>query len=245
MRTKIKNILIIVIEALVMVGLFCGFFIYLNMKESPRQVYKFTRTINAGQQIMSGDIQEVNVPGNAVDSSFATGNNIVGSYVSTTVYQDTYVYTQELATKNAVSPFKGVDESTRKITIPVTTVTAVGGSIKSGDYVDIVYTGKVPNSGVKQSNGIYSDTFMQNIQVYSVGQANDSTSSNSSSVSKSADSSMVTLLVTLEQYEEIQTRLKTGSIELVGRFSNSKIQGDVPAYVYDADNNVHGLMDVE
>ena len=118
----------------------------------------------------------------------------------------------------------------RKITISVDMSKSIGGNVKKGDRVDLQYTGK--SSGTDGGDATYAKTFMQDILVYNVIdegglQYIDKSEGASGQLDKdgneiqSGSICVVTLCVTSEQADEIQARLNSGAISLVGRFDES------------------------
>lgn len=235
---KKKRALVIGAEIAIVAGFSFAFYQYVQNEVQPTEVYQFKHDLEANTKVTKDDLKVVTVPASAVTKDFAVdAKDVVGKYVSTDVFADTYVYKQALVEKDDLDPFKSLDLSKlRTISIPVNLETASAGQIKKGDKVDLMFTGE----GEKDNKSfIYSKVFLQNVYVYSVttdeGYAYVDTSNVSKSeaeegkegkkISTSAeDGSLanVTLAVTLEQAEEISARLKSGEVRLLGRFDDSE-----------------------
>lgn len=236
-----KNRIAILIGEIGLVIICAGGFYVMNQKQvQPMEVYQFSRDIPVNTQVTASDLKKVTLPATAVDTStFArSSKDIIGKYVDTKVFAGENVLSKQLVDKDQTDPFDSMDLSKyRKISIPITYVDGLGGNLKHGDKVDLVYT----STGKKSANGSqtdfqYSRVFLENIPVYSIttddgtpyvdkSQTKQETASNGKDISSGGDNakmSTITLAVTLDQAEEISARLKAGTIRVVGRFDSSK-----------------------
>ncbi|WP_242299219.1 RcpC/CpaB family pilus assembly protein, partial [Bacillus cereus group sp. BfR-BA-01382] len=128
-----------------------------------------------------------------------------------------------------------------KISLPITYIDGLGGNVKRGDKVDLVFVGEGEKAGEGSGKGFkYSKAFLQDILVYNVttddgfrytdrsegvkgDEAGDMQDGKDiQSGGEGGKLSTVTLAVTLDQAEQISARLKSGNIRIVGRFDDSQ-----------------------
>lgn len=227
-----------------------GIFVYTEKQVEPVTAYQFNRDIAPNTQISDSDLMRVEVPQKAVNPTFVLEKeDIVGKYNSTKVFQSEYVVKPNLVEKEEIDPFESIDlTKLRKISIPVSYSEGLGGNLKKGDRIDLVYVGKEATKDNKSFS--YSKAFMKDVLIYAtttdegyeykdrtqnvkgeVGNIEgDEISDGGQDTGKLAQ---LTLAVTLDQAEEITARLQTGDIRIVGRFMDSQdydssgyIQGD-------------------
>lgn len=239
---KTKNLIIIGIQVAIVAGFGVSFVNYVKSEVNPVTVYEFTTKLTPGDKITSSDFAPIQKPAKAVNSNFVLNpNQILGQYVNTTVYPTEFVYQPELTSKGNLSPFTKMNFSRlRELTIPVNYISAVGGDLSRGDRVDLLYVGhgtKLATSNNSQGGSFYySQVFMENVYVWQVNDSNGYLYPNHAGVlqgqttggqkistnsTQGGTIASVTLLVSLNQAEQIETRLSTGSIDVVKRFANS------------------------
>src|SRR5690606_29499247 len=91
--------------------------------------------------------------------------DIVGKYNNTKVFNGEFVINNNLVAKEEVDPFESIDlTKLRMVTIPATYEDTLGGNIKSGDRVDLIYIGKGDGT---DKDFTYGKTFMKDVLVYS------------------------------------------------------------------------------
>lgn len=218
------------------VALFVGsVYVYTHNQIEPTTAYEFARDIPANTKIESTDLQKVTVPKTAVtDYMLTDADDIVGKYNNTQVYSGEYVINKNLVEKEDVDPFESIDLSKlRMITIPASYGSALGGDIQRGQRIDLIYVGATSKD---DKNFTYSKTIMKDVLVYSVNTDDGYKYINKASNVKgevyeegedidtegeSGSIGSITLAVTLQQAEEISSRMKTGDIQIVGRFDES------------------------
>lgn len=227
-----------------------GVYVYTENQVEPVTAYQFNRDIAPNTQISESDLSKVEVPKKGVNPTFALDKEeIVGKYNSTKVFQSEYVMTSNLVNKENIDPFESLDlTKLRQISIPVSYSEALGGAIKKGDRLDLVYIGQESTSNNKEFS--YSKTFMKDVLVYATTteegfEYKDRTQNVKGEVGNiegedlggggqdTGKLAQITLAVTLDQAEEITARLQTGEIRIIGRFMDSQdydsagyIQGD-------------------
>lgn len=212
-----------------------GIYVYTQNEVQPTTVYEFSRDIPVNTKIEQSDLMKVQIPASAVTKTMVTdASKIIGSYNNTKVFNGEYVITNNLVAKEDIDPFESIDLSQlRLVSIPASYANTIGGDIKRGDKIDIIYTGS-ENKGEKDFS--YSKTIMKNVLVYATNTDDGYKYVNKASNvkgeveeggedidanSESGGLGSITLAVTLQQAEEISSRLKTGSLQIVGRFDES------------------------
>lgn len=226
-----------------------GGYVYTQNQVEPVTAYQFNRDIAPNTQISDSDLVKVQVPKKGVNPTFVLNKEeVVGKYNSTKVFKDEYVIKSNLVKKENIDPFESIDlTKLRKISIPVTYTEGLGGNIKKGDRIDLVYVGKESKNNKQFS---YSKAFMKDVLIYATTtdegfEYKDRTENVKGEVGNiegeelgsggqdTGKLAQLTLAVTLDQAEEITARLQTGEIRIVGRFSDSQdydsagyIQGD-------------------
>lgn len=212
-----------------------GVFYYTQREIEPVTVYEFARDIPANTEIQATDLEPVTIPRSAVkDSMVRNPEEVIGKYNNTKVFDGEFVIKENLVDKEEVDPFESIDlTKLRKISLPASYETTMGGNIKRGDRVDLIYIGSVSKG---DKNFTYAKTFMKDVLVYEVNTGDGfKYVDHSQSVkgvepggedintnTKTGDLASVTLAVTLDQAEEISSRMQTGEIRVVGRFTDSQ-----------------------
>lgn len=211
-----------------------GIYVYTQEQIKPTKVYEFARDIPVNTKIETSDLREVSIPKSALkDNMVLEKEEIVGKYNNTQVYEGEFVVKKNLVNKEDIDPFESMDLSKyRMITIPADYISALGGDIKRGDRIDLIFVGHA-NKNNKQFS--YAKTVMSNILVYSTNTDDGYKYVNKShnvkgEVYEGEDTESqetgglgsITLAVTLQQAEELASRMKTGDIQIVGRFADSK-----------------------
>lgn len=216
---------------------------YTNNQIKLTEVFVYTKNISdVSQPLKAGDVKKIKIPVKAVTKDFAVNEeDIVGKHVDSKVKAGQYVYKSQLVTLEEVDVFQTMDLSKhRKISLPISFVDGFSGNIKRGDKVDLVYIG----GGSKESddsdggsmNFSYSKVFMQDVLVYSVNRGDGYKFVDHSQripgygedkedidvVESGGSLDIITLAVTLEQAEEIETRMAAGQIRFLGRFDDSE-----------------------
>lgn len=212
-----------------------GVFYYTQREIEPVTVYEFARDIPANTEIQPTDLKPVTIPRSAVkDSMIQNPEEVVGKYNNTKVFSGEFVMRENLVNREEVDPFESIDlTKLRKISIPASYETTMGGNIKRGDRVDLIYIGTVSKG---EKHFTYAKTFMKDVLVYEVNTGDGFKYVDHSQSVKGAkpggedintnpntgDLASVTLAVTLDQAEEIASRMQTGEVRIVGRFADSQ-----------------------
>lgn len=227
-------------------GLVVGFAgaVYATTQNSlqPVTVYKLTQDVPLNSKIGLSDFKKTTIPKDAFDEEMVTDpTELVDLHASTNLFADQYAVEDMFVEVDKVDPFEINDlTGLRKISVPASYVDSMGGNLKYGDKVDLVFIGEGENKDGSAYN--YARTFIQGALVYSVttddgyrfldhseraeGQVvaakDEEVASNEEAVIEPGDLAQVTLAVTPAQAEEISARLSSGKIQLVGRFDESK-----------------------
>lgn len=248
---KKKRIAMIIIWAALTIGF--GVFSW-HMREdalNPVKVYRIAQEIPLNSKIGVTDFQAVEIPGDAVTSDMVTNpNDIVESnlHASTRLLPGQYAVSGMFVESEDVDPFAVADlTNMRQVTIPVNYVDALGGNIRKGDKIDLVYVGGGRGDEVGDEY-TYSRTFAQGVLVYSVTTNNgyrfqdhsdrlegspmtfDDEDMEYEDGISAGDIAQVTLAVEPALAEEITTRLATGDVKIVGRFNETE-DSDTVGYV--------------
>lgn len=221
-----------------------GIYVYTQNQIEPVTAYEFSRDIPVNTKIEKSDLRSVSIPQSAVkENMILNPKEILGKYNNTKVYNGEYVIKSNLVEKEDVDPFESIDlTKLRMITIPADYASALGGDIQRGDRIDLIYVGEA-NKGEKDFT--YAKTIMKDVLVYAtntddgykyVNQAENikgqvyEGGEDIDTTGETGGLGSITLAVTLNQAEEIASRMKTGSIQIVGRFNESQ-DYDTAGYV--------------
>ena len=213
-----------------------GIYLYTQKQIEPVTAYEFTRDIPVNTKLEKSDLRPVEVPKSAIkDSMILNPDEVVGMYNNTKVFEGEFVIKKNLVEKEDVDPFESMDlTKLRLITIPANYVSALGGDIKRGDRIDLIYVGQ-ESKGEKDFT--YAKTIMTDIPVYATntddgyryvnkahsvkGQSYEG-GEDIDTTGETGGLGSITLAVTLQQAEEIASRMSTGEIQIVGRFAESQ-----------------------
>lgn len=235
---KARQIIFLVLEGILIlasVGVvyFLGF-----MQVQPTTVYRFTKAIPANTPITASDVEAVEIPYSAVTTDFIVSEkDLLGQATKSDVYPGQYILSAQLKPDTELTAFDSLDLKDKvKVAIPIESLSqAVGGLLNSGDLVDLYYTASYAELGDESLDGSYYTTrFMEDVVIYKVlnDTANESQNSIESGkvsydeetgevIPNTGEIAHVIVAVTAEQALEIQTRLQTGRISLVGRFDET------------------------
>ncbi|HCL4480270.1 TPA: Flp pilus assembly protein CpaB [Clostridium botulinum] len=251
---KSKKIAMLIAQIGLVIAFTGGFYIFNQKQVKPTQVWTFSRDIPVNTQITDGDLKKVTIPAQAVTPDFALDKNkIVGKYVNTKVFEGEYAINKNFIGKNKIDPFQSIDlTKLRKISVPINYVDGLGGNIKKGDKVDLVFVGNGKKAGQSgEKDFTYAKAFLQDILVYNVttddgykysdrSEGNKKSGENGKDLATAGEGgklATVTLAVTADQAEEITARMKAGTIRLVGRFNDSQ-NIDTAGYIIGEYNKV-------
>lgn len=235
---KKKKIIILALQIILIIASVFFIMAYTNKQVNLTEVFVYTRDISdINYPVTADDIKSISIPASAITKGFALDkSSIVGKHVQTNIKTGQYIYTDQLIDIENANVFDTMDLSKyRKISLPITFVDGFSGNIKSGDKIDLLYTATgttIAESGYGEESYTYSKTFMQNILVFSVNTTEGfkfvDHSDTSTSTTEDGETEVnadpiatITLAVTLEQAEQIDTRIKTGTVRFVGRFGES------------------------
>lgn len=271
-----KSVLLLIQLGLLLVA---GLLVFLFIRGETETVtaYRYVRTIeydaDEGYQIQPSDVKEVQVPKNAVNELFVLSSQqmmrelseeekaenkenknedgkLDTKFIACTVHEGEYVMLSHLSSEGkVVDPIEELGDDYRLITMPVSMSTTLAGEIKTGDYIDLLYTGKgsKENEETGESfNFTYTKLFMQEVLVYKMYKndgteyipysqmGNENVSQNLTLGSEKdvngdgtgsgaiGTPAYMTLAVSVSQAEEIYARMQVGSISYVGRLDQSK-----------------------
>lgn len=238
MKAKMK--IIIAIQFLAVISAMVAFYLFTKKEVNPTEAYMYVANLSENQLIKEEHIQKVEVPSKAVTEGFAINpDEIVGKFAATDIAANQYVFKSHLIDEEEKDVFADMDMTNyRKVPLPVSYATTFGGDVKPGDKVDLVFTGngQSRNEEGEDLNFRYAKTFLSNVYVYSIHTsggfkfsshsdtdfATDSVTAEDLSTPNHEEPNTLTLLVTLDQAEEIIARQNAGEIRIVGRFDESE-----------------------
>ena len=235
---KGKQMVFLMLEGLLVVGCAGAVYFLSSTQVNPTVVYRFTKAIPANKIITESDVEAVKIPYSAVTSDFVVSEkDIIGQATKSEVYPGEYALTAQLKKASELTAFDSLDLSDKvKVAIPISDLhQAVGGLLNSGDVVDLYYTAPYAELGDESTEGsFYTTRFMEEVVVYKVltETANEAKNNiETGDVVKDPETgqvipnegnvSVVVVAVNAEQALEIQTRINTGTISLVGRFNET------------------------
>ncbi|AMN30946.1 Flp pilus assembly protein CpaB [Clostridium perfringens] len=236
----------VLLQVLLVVACAGGFYMYVRSQTQPTKVLVFNKTLPANTPIKSSDISEITVPNSVTKTKtfVVDTKELEGKVVSTKVFANDYITNDKVIPNEEKDIFESMNLSGyRKISLPINYVDGLGGAIKRGDKVDLVYVGEQQQTvSGNPAKMVYSSTFMQNIPVVSLttddgylyenrteaqkGVTEGDTQKDTTNISTGNNGklSTITLAVTSQQANEIMARMKAGEIRVVGRFKNSSDQ---------------------
>lgn len=261
-----KKTILLIVQFLLLICAGISLNAYVQNQVKPVQVYVFNKVIEPSTEIGEGDIVKKSIPQEAVTEDFVTNpEDILGKFTSTKVFPNQFVISSLVTEGKNLDPFETVDLSElRKISLPINYVDGFAGNIKRGDTVDLIYTGvgeKETEMGSKEEF-MYSKAFLQNIMVFNVATGDGYRFDDHSHIAKgeipeglegeeittSGDSdeiAVLTLAVTLDQAEEILTRMQSGKVKVVGRFNESESYETLGFVLGEYENVFSGQANVE
>lgn len=262
---KAKQTIFLILEGALILVAIAVIYVLGFMQVKPTKVYRFVNELPANSIITVKDIESVEIPYSAVTPDFELDQkNLVGQAVKSEVYPGEYVFKAQLKDSSKLTAFDTLDLSDKvKVAIPINNLSqAVGGLLNSGDVVDLYYTSTYQELGNDSLEGSYYTTrFMEKVVIYKVLNETANESKNDVEVNtgkppktdektgeviaNEGDIAHVVVAVTAEQALEIQTRLKTGTISMVGRFEDT-INKEVSDFILSpADGVEYGFSSVE
>ena len=244
---KSKRMLVIIIQCVLILVISGIYLVIQKVAVNPTACYVYKNNYKEGAVLQEGDFEKKLIPKDGIDKSMITDLSALnGKVLDASVIAGHYVYGDEFIEEEYADTFKQEDTTQlRKYTIPVTRETALGGDIKSGDYVDLMFSGEAKatdvskmkdkinaNNQSEDTSLYYTKIFMSKVRVYKVTTSTGSDYVNASEMPTNpedgessggdgADPAFVTLAVTAEQLQEIKTRQNIGDVTIVGLFKDT------------------------
>lgn len=236
---KMKRIIIVLIQVIA-IGAAAMFFIQHTENEvKPKSVFIYSGDLGMNTMIENNHLRQIEVPAKAVQDNFVTDKDeVLGKFIGTPVYAGQFVTEENLIEEGEKDPFAEMDLSRyRMISLPVDLETGVGGALKKGSRVDLIYQAagtatEADEMGMQDSEFTYAKTFLQDVLVHNVITRDgtpyvDRTSEEIGEEEEEQEGdygqmAVMTLAVTLDQAEEINARSAKGQISMVARFSDSE-----------------------
>lgn len=233
------------LQLIVLAVFIVAIFKYNSDKINPQQVFAYAGNMEAGTRITESDLIRVPISSMTVTTNMISADNyasIIGRYLKTDVYVNTLAYTSQLADTNSTGMLASLDLSNSVlVSLPLDMVESVSGDIKAGDYVDLLYKsqGAAQSAQGQQNEFYYAKIFMRNLPVYQVNttdgykwvsragmtmadaQANPSDAGELTG-NESGEMGSITLVVTPEQFEQIEARRMAGELKIAKRFEETQ-----------------------
>lgn len=186
MRNK-KKMIILAIQILAVIIFVMSYKSYTDTVMKPINVYMWAREIGENIQIKESDIivgkvSSTDYTANMILTSDA--KSIIGSYTTSKVYPDTYIYYKQIGEANVTAAdFANLDlTNARVISIPCSVANDAGADFSEGDKIDLIFTAngsativnpqtengeQAGNSNTSDSSSFtYSKFFMQDVTIY-------------------------------------------------------------------------------
>ena len=213
-----RRLLTILLIAFVIAG-FCAWLVYrlvgvrlaASRPMATTQVVAAAKDIPLGAVITKADLTTITIGGSAPKGTILKMDDAVGRGVISEIFQGEPILESRLAgigSGGGLAPT--IPQGMRACAVRVDEVVGVAGFVIPGSRVDVLVSGTPP--GGNGSEGIETQTLLQNIQVLSAGQ--DIAKDNEG---KPQQVQVVNLLVTPEQAETLSLVSNTLKIQLVLR----------------------------
>ncbi len=213
-----RRLLTILLIAFVIAG-FSAFLVYrlvgvrlaASRPMATTQVVAAAKDIPLGAVLTKDDLTTITIAGTAPKGTIAKMDEAVGRGVISEIFQGEPILESRLAgigSGGGLAPT--IPQGMRACAVRVDEVVGVAGFVIPGSRVDVLVSGSAP--GGNGSQGIETQTLLQNIQVLSAGQ--DIAKDNEG---KPQQVQVVNLLVTPEQAETLSLASNTLKIQLVLR----------------------------
>lgn len=174
-----------------------------------RDIVLAARALSAGSTLKSGDVKMGKTPAAAFPkNAFSKAEEVVDRPVTSTILIDEPILEGRLAARGSgvgLAPI--IPVGMRAVAVRVNDVAGVSGFVLPGMRVDVLVTGRPP-----ESNGTVTSTCLQNTLVLSAG-----TTMQADARGQAIQAATVTLLVSPEQAETLTLANNEGHIQLVLR----------------------------
>lgn len=245
MKKNKKRIVSLTLQLIVLAIFVLTIFKYNSDKINPRQVFAYASNLEAGTRITESDLIRVPISSMTVTTDMVPADDyasIVGRYLKTDVFVNTLAYTQQLADTNSTGMLASLDLSNSVlISLPLDMIESLAGDIEAGDYVDLLFKsqGAAESAQGSENEFYYAKIFMRNLPVYQVNttdgykwvsradmtvtdvNANPSEAGELTG-NESGEMGSITLVVTPEQFEQIEARRLAGEIKIAKRFDETQ-----------------------
>ena len=240
MKNK-KKIIVLFLQIVLIIGFVFIYRQYVDFNLQPTNVFGYARALDSGVKITERDLIHIPLSQMTLSSDMIrteNKNEVVGKYTTVNVVKGSIVYKEQLGDITSVDKFASLDLSnSRVISLPISYQTGVGGDFQRGETLDLMFTAKdVTVDGNDETyNFSYAKIFMQNVPIYQIttnsgfkyvyhaDQEAYVTDGDGNAVAQSYEApAMISLIVTPEEAEEIETRRMNGSIVFVKRFEESE-----------------------
>lgn len=137
-------------------------------------VYVAAKTIPARVKISNGDIKQVKIAKELLNTSTVTDiKEITGKRTKESIIEGEQIVKERLADENSMSLSYSISEGTRAVSINVNEQIDVANLLRPGDFVDVVASfekEEEDNGQIKKFYPRITKTILQNVQVLALGQ---------------------------------------------------------------------------
>jgi len=242
MKNK-KKLVIVLIQIVVMLVFVFSYKAYNDNNVKPLYVIGYNRNIEAGVKITVKDLEKVPISQMTYNSKMVKAteqNKIVGKYTTTKVFAGNMVYIDQVGDVNTVDKFANMDLSNKiVISLPIGLEESINGDFVAGDRVDIIFSGTGSSENIVtgiSEDFSYAKFFLRDIPVYQINTSDGFkyvpragvvpgekyTEDDGAADLYSGDVASISLIVTPEQAEEIESRRIVGSIKIAKRFDETE-----------------------
>jgi pilus assembly protein CpaB len=241
MKSK-KKIIVLFLQIVLIVAFVFVYRQYVEFNLQPTNVFGYARALDSGVKITERDLIQIPLSQMTLGSNMIrveNRNEVIGKYTTVKVVKGSIVYREQLGDITSVDKFASLDLSnSRVIALPISYETGVGGDFERGERLDLMFTASgMSAEGADGENYSfsYAKIFMQNVPIYQINTGNGfkytahadqysyTVDEEGNQVAQAYDApSTISLIVTPEEAEEIETRRMRGNIVFVKRFEESE-----------------------
>lgn len=220
-----KDIMLAISLILIAMAVAGGLYFYVQRTIEPVDVYVYNGNLVSGTPISQDNVKTVKMSRNSITNDFALSpKDMAGLTLKQNVYDGNIVYKSQLSSDVVQNEDLGnIDWGKyRKYTLPIT---AINRAIKRGKKVDLLFSGSGEGQNEKNESGEtvaseskveYAKVFMQDVLVY------ESSFDNLDKNGEADTKPFATLILTLDQIEQLKARSRVGDIALIERNEGAK-----------------------
>jgi pilus assembly protein CpaB len=214
-----RNRIIIGLAIAIVVGLLFSVYVYRTFQRvsivkplETQHIVVADRALQLGTRLDASNLQVISWPSDApLAGSFSRIEDCVGRAVITPVAENEPILEANLAPKAAGAGLPAtIPEGMRAVSVAVNDVVGVAGFVIPGTMVDVLVTGRLPNSNSTDNN--ITRTILEDVRVLAAGQKIEQERQG-----KPQTVPVITLLVSPEDADKLTMAATEGKIQLVLR----------------------------